>query len=581
MAPTLLLLLSSCLTPQDEYLELLARATDWDLDGESPPAHGGADCDDDNDAVFPGAPELCDNLDNDCDGLVDEEVQRILYVDEDGDGFGDRAQGACVEGLGLVAEGGDCDDDDPAVNPGAPEVCDNGVDDDCSGDATGCRWAGEYDIGDASARWMGEAVDDFAGDFSVADLNGDGADDLLVGARYHDTDNGEDSGALYGLYGPLEEGVFSLRLADFKILGNDSSAHLGTSPSFLAADVTGDGVADLLTYGIVNRESVVLLFEGPMSEVGDIDQPDHVLYSSSASLIVSSDIVLLDDLDGDSTPSVAIQTRYRDSSNNSSEGYLLLDSTIERDTDLINADALIVPHNSEDEQILELSRGGDTNGDGLGDVLLSVEFTAAQHSSVLLFQGPLSGDLTPSDAAAEIRGPFQATEESWWRFYAQNVGDTNADGYDDVAISAPLASISAIWGGASYLFLGPLEDEQSLGDASASYLGDLEAGLSGFMSGPGDLDADGFNDLVLAHTESVDLTTDEASMLVFHGPIVGTLTPEDAQATIRTSVAQGLIYPSLSAPTADLNQDGRSDFTGSLLDLAEQGGVVVFFGSGD
>jgi hypothetical protein len=97
------------------------RPIDQDRDGELSIESGGADCDDLNRTVYPGAPELCDGLDNDCDELIDEDF------DTDGDGFLTGLVPACL----LIEAQPDCDDDDPAVHPEAAEVCD-GIDNNCN-----------------------------------------------------------------------------------------------------------------------------------------------------------------------------------------------------------------------------------------------------------------------------------------------------------------------------------------------------------------------------------------------------------------------------------------------------------------
>jgi len=97
------------------------HAGDADGDGYIDEAAGCDDCDDGDPAVFPGAEELCNEIDDDCDGSVDEGCPGP-DDDADGDGF-----------IDVAAGGDDCDDDDASVNPGAAEVCDDGIDDDCDG----------------------------------------------------------------------------------------------------------------------------------------------------------------------------------------------------------------------------------------------------------------------------------------------------------------------------------------------------------------------------------------------------------------------------------------------------------------
>ena len=99
------------------------------------------DCDDTATGVHPGATEVCDSIDNNCDGEVDEDSASdapTWYADTDGDGFGDAAVAAiaCQEPSGHVTDDTDCDDTSSTVNPGETEVC-NGVDDDCEGTSDG------------------------------------------------------------------------------------------------------------------------------------------------------------------------------------------------------------------------------------------------------------------------------------------------------------------------------------------------------------------------------------------------------------------------------------------------------------
>ena len=103
-------------------------------DGEDGDGYTDDDCDDNDSSVHPGAPELCNGIDDNCDGAVDEGLERDWYSDYDRDGFGSPLSpvSACAMPDGYVISNTDCNDDDDTSFPGADERCD-GADNDCDG----------------------------------------------------------------------------------------------------------------------------------------------------------------------------------------------------------------------------------------------------------------------------------------------------------------------------------------------------------------------------------------------------------------------------------------------------------------
>jgi hypothetical protein len=145
-----------------------------------------ADCDDTNNGIYPGATEICNFIDDDCDGITDDGITYLaVYDDIDGDSYGaGLAANYCIfPGAGYSLNNTDCNDADMSINPGATEIC-NAIDDDCNGIA---------DDGLTFTIYYADADGDTYGDAAVTSTTCDGAP---MGYVIDDTDCDDISAAI-------------------------------------------------------------------------------------------------------------------------------------------------------------------------------------------------------------------------------------------------------------------------------------------------------------------------------------------------------------------------------------------------
>ena len=130
---------------RDADTDTYGDPNDWVRDTSPPPGYveDNTDCDDTNPDVNPGVAEVCGNgIDDNCDTQIDEGCggPQTYYLDSDTDGYGDPNNSVqdTSPPPGYVEDNTDCDDSDPEVNPGAEEICGDGIDQDCNGDDPAC-----------------------------------------------------------------------------------------------------------------------------------------------------------------------------------------------------------------------------------------------------------------------------------------------------------------------------------------------------------------------------------------------------------------------------------------------------------
>ncbi len=602
-------------------------STNEDLDGDGFSRVGGVDCNDDDATVFPGADEVpYDRVDQNCSGSDLTDVDNDGYpggpdgtdchdtrsdvhpagVDVCGDGIDQDCSGAdqnCSDvdgdGDGFSPNEGDCNDANANVNPGSAETPYNGKDDDCDlatldDDLDG---DGFFRIGG------GDCNDEDATQYPGADDGADrGGGQICAGTGLTDVDLDGYAGGLDGTacndtrsdVNPGEIDVCGDGI-DQDCSGNEQGCTGGEG------DSDGDGFTVLAgdcndSDATVNPGYEEISYNGKdddcdpatadddldgdgffMNGGGDCNDEDPAVFPGAEE--VPNDGVDQDcsgsdltDLDLDGYPGGLDGTDCNDNNPRVHPGAVeicgdSIDNDCDGSDDVCNLSGFIYLNRADSKFIGEaagdgaggsVSSAGDVNGDGFDDLLIG----AGGNDS--------GGDM--AGAAYLVYGPVSGTVDlsaADAKFIGEaefdsarvvsGAGDVNGDGCDDILIGADRNDSGGDEAGAAYLVYGPVSGTLDLVDADATFVGEAVDDRAGCsVSSAGDVNGDGFGDLLIGASQNYRGGREAGAAYLFYGPVIGTHDLSTADAELIGEAAGDHAGTSVSSAW-DVNSDGFDD----------------------
>lgn len=594
----------------DDAVDAPEWHADWDQDGygsqslvvkacEAPEGYlaDAQDCNDFDRNTNPLADEVCDRLDNNCDGDIDEDsaVDALeWYGDVDGDGYGDleSPRMACWQPAGYTLDSTDCDDSTGAINPGAEEICRDGLDNNCNESADHCSVAGWESVADATIRWEGANTYDYLGwdtDF-VGDIDGDGFDDLIMGARYADAGGSYSTGSVYVAWGAETDGPESntRKVSSLPSFYGGPSNYLGETVG-PAGDVNNDGYADFLMGGPgFSNNSAVIVYGDATRFTGQSSANNYAVYKLSGSYnYCGSSVWGGADLDGDGNSEFMMAcggySSYR------GHVSLFAGSATKYDDSLGSSDAQATWQGSSSYEYMGRGNGslggGDFDGDGNDDLMIA---SYGKTVGSTFYAGTVYihwGDGTMPDGAQSVgdMGAVEGTTRYGYLGYGiGSVGDLNDDGYEDMGMGAYGENSYA---GGFHVFFGSATQlvSASTTDADLTIVGANSSAYLGRNSpAHGDFDGDGIEDVAVgSYRDTRGGGSYNGSVWVLTGDsTLGGEYDQDDMDTIIAGPAGSYGYFGYSQSAGDFNGDGYMDLaSGAYGDMSYSGTVNMFEGT--
>lgn len=388
--------------------------------------------------------------------------------------------------------------------------------------------------------------------YSVAtagDVNGDGYSDIIAGAYLY-TNGQSFEGAAYVFHGTPS----GINTSPAVILeSNQASAGMGISVSS-AGDVNGDGYSDVIVgaYAYDNGETdegVAFVYHGSASGINAT--PAALLESNQATSLFGRSVASAGDVNGDGYSDVIVGAlNYDNGEADEGAAFIFYGSASGINT---TPAALLESNQASSWFSYSVASAGDVNGDGYSDVIVGAnDFDNGQTNEgvAFIYHGSSTGINTSPTAMLESN---QISAEMG---IVSSAGDVNGDGYADVIVGAYFYDNGETNEGAVFVYSGSASGINSIPIAMMES-NQANAGMGFDVSSAGDVNGDGYSDVVAGAYGYANGQSQEGAAFVFHGSAAGVSTVPNS---IREDADQGQAWFGYSVANAgDVNGDGYSD----------------------
>ena len=349
---------------------------------------------------------------------------------------------------------------------------------------------------------------------SAGDVNGDGYDDVIIGAD--GWDNPEiNEGAAFVYYGSAS-GLSAN--ADWTVEANQEDAGFGYAVDG-AGDVNGDGYDDVVigarSYSNgQNNEGMLFVYHG--SATGLSTTANWTFESDVPDVGLGDAVAAAGDVNGDGFDDIIAGARYFTNGEvEEGRAFLFFGAAVGL---AVSPSWMSEGNQLRAEYANSVASAGDVNGDGFDDVIIGSEFYDAAKSgegAAFVYYGSPAGLGATADWMV-----ISAQADAWFGCSVASAGDVNGDGFDDVIIGAKLYDNGQDQEGMAFLYLGSSSGLTATADWTAES-DQAEAKFGNCVSSAGNVNGDSVDDVIVGAIEYDNGNTDEGAAFVYYGLCAG------------------------------------------------------------